>query len=187
MGSNGLTSARHDVFYNTLAEKYPESYDPSVPADLVYSGSYALTDLVEDAPMNAGRLVLSPTRTYLPVASAILNEMRAKVHGMVHCSGGGQTKCMKYMPSNARVVKNGLPEAPAVFKLIQANSGSSNREMFEVFNMGIRLEIYCPETSAQSIINLAQSFGVGAHLIGRVEEGVKKALEIHCAGERIVY
>lgn len=147
-----------------------------------------MTDPAPDAHFeNIGQMLLSPTRTFAPIIRKLLDEHFDQIHGMIHCSGGGQTKCLKYMPSNVRLVKDGLPEAPAVFNLLQANSGCNNREMLEVFNMGIRLEVYCPQDSAQSIIELAKSFGVGAHLIGRVETDVKKSLEIHWAGEQIVY
>jgi phosphoribosylformylglycinamidine cyclo-ligase len=172
-----LTSARHDVFYNTLAEKYPESYDPSVPADLVYSGSYALTDLVEDAPMNAGRLVLSPTRTYLPVASAILNELRSKVHGMVHCSGGGQTKVLHFT-ENVHVIKDNLFATPPLFRMIQEESKTPWQEMYKVFNMGHRMEFYTDEETALEIINYADQVGCAAQIIGRVEAGEGNTLEI---------
>jgi phosphoribosylformylglycinamidine cyclo-ligase len=177
MGSNGLTSARHDVFYNTLAEKYPESYDPSVPADLVYSGSYALTDLVEDAPMNAGRLVLSPTRTYLPVASAILNELRSKVNGMVHCSGGGQTKVLHFT-ENVHVIKDNLFATPPLFRMIQEESKTPWQEMYRVFNMGHRLEIYTDAASANRMIEIARSFQIDAQIVGRVEASEVKKLTI---------
>ena len=177
MGSNGLTSARHDVFYNTLAEKYPESYDPSVPADLVYSGSYALTDLVEDAPMNAGRLVLSPTRTYLPVASAILNELRSKVNGMVHCSGGGQTKVLHFI-ENVHVIKDNLFATPPLFRMIQEESKTPWQEMYRVFNMGHRLEIYTDAESANRMIEIARSFQIDAQIVGRVETSEVKKLTI---------
>ncbi len=177
MGSNGLTSARHDVFYNTLAEKYPESYDPSVPADLVYSGSYALTDLVEDAPMNAGRLVLSPTRTYLPVASAILNELRSKVNGMVHCSGGGQTKVLHFT-ENVHVIKDNLFATPPLFRMIQEESKTPWQEMYRVFNMGHRLEIYTDAHSANRMIEIARSFKIDAQIVGRVEASEVKKLTI---------
>jgi phosphoribosylformylglycinamidine cyclo-ligase len=177
MGSNGLTSARHDVFYNTLAEKYPESYDPSVPADLVYSGSYALTDLVEDAPMNAGRLVLSPTRTYLPVASAILNELRSKVNGMVHCSGGGQTKVLHFT-ENVHVIKDNLFATPPLFRMIQEESKTPWQEMYRVFNMGHRLEIYTDAASAYRMIEIARSFQIDAQIVGRVEASTVKKLTI---------
>jgi phosphoribosylformylglycinamidine cyclo-ligase len=177
MGSNGLTSARHDVFYNTLAEKYPESYDPTLPADLVYSGSYSLTDLVEDTPLNAGRLVLSPTRTYLPVARAILQEMRSKVHGMVHCSGGGQTKVLHFVDS-LHIVKDNLFSTPPLFRMIQQESKTPWQEMYRVFNMGHRLEIYTDAASAERMIEIARGFHIDAQIVGRVEGSENKKLTI---------
>jgi phosphoribosylformylglycinamidine cyclo-ligase len=177
MGSNGLTSARHDVFYKSLAEKYPESYDPAVPSDLIYSGSYALTDLVEDAPLNAGRLVLSPTRTYLPVARAILSEMRARVKGMVHCSGGGQTKVLHFT-ENVHVVKDNLFATPPLFRMIQEESKTPWQEMYRVFNMGHRLEIYTDADSAARMIEIARSFQIEAQIVGQVEAAESKKLTI---------
>jgi phosphoribosylformylglycinamidine cyclo-ligase len=177
MGSNGLTSARHDVFYKSLAEKYPESFDSAVPSDLVYSGSYALTDLVEDAPLNAGRLVLSPTRTYLPVASAILKEMRSKVNGMVHCSGGGQTKVLHFV-DNVHVVKDNLFATPPLFRMIQEESKTPWQEMYRVFNMGHRLEIYTDHDSAGRMIEIARSFQIDAQIVGRVESSAERKLTI---------
>jgi phosphoribosylformylglycinamidine cyclo-ligase len=177
MGSNGLTSARHDVFYNTLAEKYPESFDPALPSDLVYSGSYSLTDLVEDAPLNAGRLVLSPTRTYLPVARAILQEMRSKVHGMVHCSGGGQTKVLHFVDS-LHIVKDNLFSTPPLFRMIQQESKTPWQEMYRVFNMGHRLEIYTDAASAERMIEIARGFHIDARIVGRVESSESRTLTI---------
>ena len=186
MGSNGLTSARHDVFYKSLAEKYPESYDPSVPSDLVYTGSYALTDLVEDAPLNAGRLVLSPTRTYLPVASAILNELRSKVNGMVHCSGGGQTKVLHFT-ENVHVIKDNLFATPPLFRMIQEESKTPWQEMYRVFNMGHRLEIYTDAQSANRMIEIARSFQIDARIVGRVEASSKKMLTIRSEHGEFIY
>ncbi len=186
MGSNGLTSARHDVFYNTLAEKYPESYDPAIPSDLVYSGSYSLTDLVEDAPMNAGRLVLSPTRTYLPIAAAILNEMRAKVRGMVHCSGGGQTKVLHFT-ENVHVIKDNLFATPPLFRMIQEESKTAWQEMYRVFNMGHRLEIYTDAESANRMIEIARGFHIDAQIVGRVEASSKKMLTIRSEHGEFIY
>jgi phosphoribosylformylglycinamidine cyclo-ligase len=177
MGSNGLTSARHDVFYHTLAEKYPESYDPSLPDDLVYSGSYALTDPVEDTPLNAGRLVLSPTRTYLPLASAILSELRSKVHGMVHCSGGGQTKVLHFTDA-LHIIKDNLFPTPPLFRMIQEESKTPWQEMYRVFNMGHRLEIYTDAESAARMIEIAERFHIDARIVGRVESSNKKMLTI---------
>lgn len=177
MGSNGLTSARHDVFYHTLAEKYPESYDPSLPDDLVYSGSYALTDPVEDTPLNAGRLVLSPTRTYLPLASAILSELLSKVHGMVHCSGGGQTKVLHFTDA-LHIIKDNLFPTPPLFRMIQEESKTPWQEMYRVFNMGHRLEIYTDAESAARMIEIAERFHIDARIVGRVESSNKKLLTI---------
>lgn len=186
MGSNGLTSARHDVFYNTLASKYPESFDPSLPSDLVYSGSYALTDLVEDAPLNAGRLVLSPTRTYLPVARAILAEMRSKVHGMVHCSGGGQTKVLHFVDA-LHVVKDNLFATPPLFRMIQQESKTPWQEMYRVFNMGHRLEIYTDAASAVRMIEIARGFHIDAQIVGRVEASPVKKLTIQSEQGEFIY
>jgi phosphoribosylformylglycinamidine cyclo-ligase len=188
IGSNGLTSARHDALLEDYAQLFPESFDPILSDKVRYIGKNRLTDPAPDAHFkDLGQMLLSPTRTFAPIIRKLLDMHFDDVHGLIHCSGGGQTKCLKYMPSNVRVVKDGLPEPPPIFKLIQANSGSNDREMFEVFNMGIRLEIYCPKHAADSILKLASAFGVGAHVIGRVEADVKKSLEIHWNGERIVY
>ena len=186
MGSNGLTSARHDVFYNSLASKYPESYDPTLPADLVYSGSYALTDLVEDAPLNAGRLVLSPTRTYLPVAKAILAELRSQVHGMVHCSGGGQTKVLHFVDA-LHVVKDNLFATPPLFRMIQQESKTPWQEMYRVFNMGHRLEIYTDALSAERMIEIARGFHIDGQIIGRVEASSVKKLTIRSEHGEFIY
>ena len=186
MGSNGLTSARHDVFYNTLAERYPESYDPSVPSDLVYSGSYSLTDLVEDTPLNAGRLVLSPTRTYLPIAAAILSELRSKVHGMVHCSGGGQTKVLHFT-ENVHVIKDNLFATPPLFRMIQEESKTEWQEMYRVFNMGHRLEIYTDAESANCMIEIARGFHIDAQIVGRVEASANKSLTIRSEHGEFIY
>ena len=169
MGSNGLTSARHDVFGKDLAEKYPESYDRSLPAELVYSGSKGLTDEVEGSPVNAGKLVLSPTRTYAPVIKRILDEMRDKIHGMVHCSGGAQTKVMHFV-ENKHIIKDNLFPVPVLFDLIQKESGTSWQEMYKVFNMGHRMEIYVSPEYASRIIEISQSFGIEGRIVGRVED-----------------
>lgn len=166
MGSNGLTSARHDVLGNYLAALYPESFDPEVPSELVYSGSRRLTDAVEGTPLNVGQLVLSPTRTYAPVVKAILSEIRP--HGMVHCSGGAQTKVLHFV-DNLHVVKDNLFPIPPLFRLIQEESGTAWSEMYKVFNMGHRLEVYLPEAEAQRVIEISRSFGIDAQVIGRVE------------------
>ena len=178
MGSNGLTSARHDVFEKYLANKYPESFDASVPQDLVYSGQMKLTDAVENSPLNAGKLVLSPTRTYAPIVKKILNRFDAKtIHGMVHCSGGAQTKVLHFV-ENLHIIKNNLFEVPPLFKLIQAQSQTEWREMYKVFNCGHRLEIYVPAEIAQEIIEISKSFGVAAQVVGRVEASDRKKLTI---------
>ena len=173
MGSNGLTSARHDVFAKYLAEKYPESYDKAVPEELVYSGSYKLTDEVEGAPINAGKLVLSPTRTYAPVIKRILDEMRSEIHGMVHCTGGAQTKVLHFVGENCHVIKDNMVPVPPLFKAIAQESGTDWAEMYKVFNMGHRMEIYVSPEQADRIIEISKSFNIDAQVIGRVEEGTR--------------
>ncbi|WP_107039895.1 AIR synthase related protein [Brumimicrobium mesophilum] len=177
MGSNGLTSARHDVFHKYLAEKFPESFDPSVPDDLVYSGNYKLTDEVEGSALDAGKLVLSPTRTYAPIIKKILDNHRADVHGMVHCSGGAQTKVLHFI-DNLHIVKDNLFPIPPLFKAIHEESGTDWKEMYKVFNMGHRMELYVPEEIAQDIIKISESFNVDAQIVGRVEESESKKLTI---------
>ncbi|MBQ4917300.1 MAG: phosphoribosylformylglycinamidine cyclo-ligase [Muribaculaceae bacterium] len=177
MGSNGLTSARHDVFAKYLAEKYPESFDKNVPNDLIYSGNVKLTDKVEGVDIDAGKLVLSPTRTYAPVIKRILDEMRDKIHGMVHCSGGAQTKILHFI-DNKHVIKDNLFPTPPLFKLIQEQSGTDWKEMYKVFNMGHRMEIYLAPEDAEKIIEIAQSFGIEAQIVGRVEDAPEKKLTI---------
>lgn len=177
MGSNGLTSARHDVFDKYLAEKYPESFDHSVPSELVYSGKVKLTDKVEGAPLDAGKLVLSPTRTYAPVIKKILENHRDKIHGMVHCSGGAQTKVLHFV-DNVHVIKDNMFPVPPLFRLIQEQSGTDWKEMYQVFNMGHRMEIYLPEADAQEIIAISESFGIDAQIVGRVEASDSKKLTI---------
>lgn len=177
MGSNGLTSARHDVFGKYLAERYPESYDAAVPQELVYSGSTALTDTVDGVPVNAGKLVLSPTRTYAPVIKAILDKMRSDIHGMVHCSGGAQTKVMHFV-ENKHVIKDNLFPVPPLFDLIQRQSGTPWEEMYKVFNMGHRMEIYLAPEHAQAIIDIAAGFGIEARIVGRVEAAPANRLTI---------
>jgi phosphoribosylformylglycinamidine cyclo-ligase len=177
MGSNGLTSARHDVFHKYLAEKFPESFDPSVPDDLVYSGNYKLTDEVEGSPLNAGKLVLSPTRTYAPIIKKILDNHRADIHGMVHCSGGAQTKVLHFI-DNLHIVKDNLFPIPPLFKAIHEESGTDWKEMYTVFNMGHRMELYVPKEIAQDIIEISESFNVDAQIVGRVEESDTKKLTI---------
>lgn len=177
MGSNGLTSARHDVFAKYLAEKYPESYDAAVPTELVYSGNVSLTDAVEGAPINAGQLVLSATRTYAPVIKKILDEMRPKIHGMVHCSGGAQTKIMHFV-TDKHVIKDNLFPIPPLFKLIQEQSGTDWKEMYKVFNMGHRMEIYLAPEDAERVIEISKSFNIDAQIVGRVEDAAQNSLTI---------
>ena len=178
MGSNGLTSARHDVFDKYLSQKYPESYDSSIPSDLVYSGKMKLTDLIEDLGINAGKLVLSPTRTYAPVISLILKELRHDIHGMIHCSGGAQTKILHFLNEGLRVVKNNLFPIPPLFKLIQEQSQTDWEEMYKVFNMGHRMEIYLPKEHAQKVIDLSKTFNIDAQIVGHVEKSNSKSLQI---------
>lgn len=179
MGSNGLTSARHDVFAHELAKKYPESYDAAVPEELVYSGNKNLTDTVDGSPLDAGRLVLSPTRTYAPIIKAILSEMRAKIHGMVHCSGGAQTKVLHFV-KNKKIIKDNLFSIPPLFKLIHEESGTPPQEMYKVFNMGHRMELYVAPEDAERIIEISRSYGVDAQIVGRVEDRAEgNSLEIH--------
>lgn len=173
MGSNGLTSARHDVFAKYLAEKYPESYDKAVPEELVYSGNYRLIDAVEGSPLNAGKLVLSPTRTYAPVIKALLDEMRPEIHGMVHCTGGAQTKVLHFVGDNCKVIKDNMFPVPPLFKAIAEQSGTDWAEMYKVFNMGHRMEIYVRPELADKVIALSQSFHIDAQIVGRIEEGEK--------------
>lgn len=177
MGSNGLTSARHDVFNKSVAEKYPETYDNGLPAELVYCGGVGLTDKVEGAPVCAGKLVLSPTRTYAPIIKDILTDMRPLVHGMVHCSGGAQTKILNFV-GNVHVIKDNLFDVPPLFDLIRRESGTDPREMYKVFNMGHRMEIYCPASAADEVIARSRRFGVDAKVIGRVEEAPVKRLSV---------
>ncbi|KAA6329600.1 Phosphoribosylformylglycinamidine cyclo-ligase [termite gut metagenome] len=173
MGSNGLTSARHDVFSNYLAERYPESYDALLPADLVYSGTLKLTDSIEGSPLDAGKLVLSPTRTYAPVIKKIVDAFRPQIHGMVHCSGGAQTKVLHFI-DNVRVVKDNLFPIPPLFRTIQEQSGTDWAEMYKVFNMGHRMEIYLSEEFAEKVIEISKGFGVDAKVVGCVEKGEKE-------------
>jgi phosphoribosylformylglycinamidine cyclo-ligase len=178
MGSNGLTSARHDVFSNYLADKYPESFDASVPKNLVYSGNVKLTDSVENSPIDAGKLVLSPTRTYAPIIKTILDKYTPNdIHGMVHCSGGAQTKVLHFV-DNVHVIKDNLYPVPPLFKLIQEQSATDWKEMYQVFNCGHRMELYVPETIANDIIEISKSFGVAAQIVGRVEASESKKLTI---------
>ncbi len=173
MGSNGLTSARHDVFSKYLAEKYPESFDHAVPEELVYSGTKRLDDAIENCPLTAGKMVLSPTRTYAPVIKRILDEMRPEIHGMVHCTGGAQTKVLHFVGDNCKVVKDNMFPIPPLFKTIQEESKTDWSEMYKVFNMGHRLEIYVSPEQAEKVIEISKSFNIDAQIIGHIEEGQK--------------
>lgn len=178
MGSNGLTSARHDVFAKYLAEKYPETYDHAVPQELVYSGTKHLTDAIEALGVDAGQLVLSPTRTYAPVIRQVLDELRSDIHGMVHCTGGAQTKVLHFVGDNCRVIKDHLFPVPPLFRLIKKESNTDWREMYKVFNMGHRMELYVHPDIAPRIIDISRSFNIDAQIVGRVEEG-PRCLIIH--------
>jgi phosphoribosylformylglycinamidine cyclo-ligase len=186
IGSNGLTSARHDMFNNYLANKYPESYDDLIPSSLVYTGKYKLTDRIPGINLDAGKLLLSPTRTYAPIIIAVLKEIREHIHGMVHCSGGAQTKVMKFV-NNLHIIKDNMFPVPPLFKIIQEQSGTDWDEMYEVFNMGHRFEIYLPEEYAQAVIDISKSFSVDAQIIGRVETAEKKMLTIKSDMGEFVY
>ncbi|MBO4268988.1 MAG: phosphoribosylformylglycinamidine cyclo-ligase [Bacteroidaceae bacterium] len=178
MGSNGLTSARHDVFGKQVAKKYPETYDPAVPEDLVYSGGLNLTDKVQDSPLDAGKLVLSPTRTYAPVVKKLLDALRPQIHGMVHCSGGAQTKILHFV-ENVHVIKDNLFPIPPLFRTIQEQSGTEWKEMYKVFNCGHRFEVYLPQEYARQVIDISKSFGIDARIIGRIEPSDHTHLTIH--------
>lgn len=186
MGSNGLTSARHDVFANYLATKYPESYDSSIPSNLVYSGNMKLTDMIEGLGIDAGKLVLSPTRTYAPVIKQILDKLRPVIHGMVHCSGGAQTKVLHFV-DKVKITKNNLFPVPPLFKLIQEQSGTDWKEMYKVFNMGHRMEIYLPSEYAEAVIDISKSFGIDAQIVGYVEKSDKTELLIDSEFGRFEY
>ena len=186
MGSNGLTSARHDVFGKYLATKYPESYDNAVPDELVYSGTLKLTDKIAELGIDAGKLVLSPTRTYAPVIKKLLDEMRSQIHGMVHCSGGAQTKIMHFV-EKMRVVKNNLFPVPPLFNIIQEQSGTDWHEMYKVFNMGHRMEIYVDSSNAQKVIEISHSFGIDAQIVGYTEESDRNELIIESDKGRFEY
>ncbi len=193
IGSNGLTSARHDALSKYYADNYKESYDNTLPADVVYIGKnklttdYGLPAAAGQQFGTIGELLLSPTRTYAPVLKSLLQDHFEKIHGLIHCSGGGQTKCMKYLPGNFRIIKDNLFDVPPVFTVIQENSGSSWKEMYEVFNMGCRLEIYCSAQDAQLMIDAANAFNIDAQVIGRVEATEKKELLIRAGGNEIQY
>lgn len=184
IASNGLTSARHDVLQKEYAQKYPETYEPTLDADVVYIGPHKMTDTitVEGAETTIGKLLLSPTRSFAPVMKILLQEHFDAIHGLVHCSGGGQTKCLKYVPEQVRVVKDNLFPAPKIFDLIQKASGADDREMYQVFNMGTRLEIYTPKQEAEQMIGISRALGVDARIIGRVEASDKKSLIIKTPG-----
>ncbi|MDT0644604.1 AIR synthase-related protein [Zunongwangia sp. F363] len=187
MGSNGLTSARHDVFSKVLAEKYPESFDNSIPDDLIYSGTKKLTDKIENSPLDAGKLVLSPTRTYAPIIKKILSRFSNKeICGMVHCSGGAQTKILHFI-ENLHIIKNNMFEVPPLFKLIQEESKTDWKEMYQVFNMGHRMELYVDASVADEIISISQSFNVDAQIIGKVEASENKKLSINSEYGNFVY
>ena len=186
MGSNGLTSARHDVLDHFYAQKYPESFDDGIPAELTYTGNKKLTDLVDIKGMDVGRLILSPTRTYAPVIKSILGEHRSHIHGMVHCSGGGQTKVLHFI-EKMNVIKDDLFPVPPLFKMIQSQSGTTWEEMYKVFNMGHRMEIYLPEQFAESIIVISKQFNVDAKVIGHCEPSTQKGLTIHSESGTYLY
>ena len=186
MGSNGLTSARHDVFNKVVAEKYPETFDSSIPLDLVYSGKYHLTDAT-DTELNVGKLVLSPTRTYAPVMIEILKKFRKQIDGVVHCSGGALTKVLHFSNDGLHIIKDNLFDVPPLFKIIHEQSGTDWKEMFKVFNMGQRLEIYVDEEHADEIISISKSFNIDAQIIGRVEKGEGKSLTIQNGGKEYKY
>lgn len=186
MGSNGLTSARHDVFHKSIGEQYPETYDAGIDASVVYVGQHQLTDAVAGTPLDAGKLVLSPTRTYAPILKPILSELRPYIHGLVHCSGGAQTKVLHFI-DDLRVIKDNLLPVPPLFELIQASSGTSYREMYQVFNMGHRMEVYLPEAHAAQVIATAEAFGVAAQVIGRVEAAQETQVHLETPYGSFVY
>ena len=198
IGSNGLTSARHDVLHKSYGEKFPESYDNALDKDVVYIGSHFFNDKIRtedfrpgtlpaDQELSIGQLLLSPTRTYAPLLKAILENYFDAVHGLIHCSGGGQTKCMKYLPGNFRIIKDNLPDVPPIFDIIQRSSGTSNREMFQVFNMGCRLEVFTDEKSASTLIGIGKQFGIEARITGYVHDNDRKELVLKVNGEEIIY
>lgn len=186
MGSNGLTSARHDVFGKYLAEKYPESYDTHVPEDLIYSGTKKLTEPVDGTGLDAGKLVLSPTRTYAPVVREVLKQMRSSIHGMVHCSGGAQTKVLNFV-DHKHIVKDNMLPVPPLFRLIHEQSGTDWREMYRVFNMGHRFEIYVAQEDAQNVIDIANSFGIESQVIGHIEDSSENKLTIKSEFGTFIY
>jgi phosphoribosylformylglycinamidine cyclo-ligase len=183
LGSNGLTSARHDVLSHYYAEKYPETFEPTLDKDVVYLGKNKMTDTLAIEgfadPISIGKLLLSPTRTYAPLVKKILDTHFADIHGMIHCSGGGQTKCMKYLPTTLKIIKDNLFTPPPIFNLIQENAGSDNKEMYQVFNMGHRLEIFTNQQTAEALIAIAAEFNIEAQILGRVEAAQKSSLHLH--------
>jgi len=197
IGSNGLTSARHDILSKHYAKNYPETFEPSLNEQVIYIGGHMMSEKLPDTDseksgiydknLNIGKLLLSPTRTYAPLMRILLENYFSKIDGVIHCSGGGQTKCMKYLPQPLRVIKDNLFEAPYIFKLIQQNSGADDREMYQVFNMGHRLEIFTDEATAFKMINDANALGIDAQIVGRVEESHKRELCLHVKGEKIIY
>lgn len=193
IGSNGLTSARHDVISKYYKENFPESFDNSLSDDVVYIGKHRMTDEVavkfrnKEIKTNIGKLILSPTRTFAPVVKTILEEHFDKINGLIHCSGGGQTKCMKYVPENVHVIKDNLFDTPEIFQIIQQSSGADDREMYQVFNMGCRLEIYTDEKNADQLISITRGFDIDAQVIGRVEESDEKQLSIKTKDTKIIY
>ena len=191
LGSNGLTSARHDVLSKWYAKEYKESFDNNLPNEVVYIGKHLLTDEIAlpnySKTITVGKLLLSPTRTYAPLLTNLLQHHFDKIHGLIHCSGGGQTKCMKYLPGNFKIIKDNLFAPPHIFNIIQQSSGSSNKEMYEVFNMGCRLELYCNPSHAKTMIDAAANLGIAAQIIGRVAASHKKELVIQLNNEELVY
>src|SRR4051794_14818878 len=189
LGSNGLTSARHDVLSKYYAEQYPETYEPSLANEVVYIGKNRITDqlAIENSQFTIGKLLLSPTRTYAPLMKVLLEEKLEDLHGVIHCSGGGQTKCMKYLPSTMRVIKDNLFTPPPIFQLIQQNSGADNKEMYQVFNMGHRLEIFTNEQAAEKMIYAAKQFNIEAKIVGRTEKSDAKELVLYAGEEKIEY
>jgi phosphoribosylformylglycinamidine cyclo-ligase len=186
MGSNGLTSARHDVFHHDYTKKYPESFDPSVSDNLIYSGKYKVTDSIPGVEVNIGKLVLSPTRTYAPIIVEVLKELRSEIHGMVHCSGGAQTKVLHFI-DNLHIIKNNLFDIPPLFKIIHEESGTDWKEMYKVFNMGHRMELYLNEKHAEQVIGISKKFGVEAKIIGRVEASSQKQVTVKSGVGEFVY
>ena len=187
IASNGLTSARHDVLAKFYAEQYKETYETSLADQVVYIGKHRMTDTIPNASISVGKLLLSPTRTYAPLLKLLLEEHFDAIHGLIHCSGGGQTKCMKYLPGNFRIVKDNLFDPPVIFQLIQQASGADLREMYQVFNMGHRMEIFTDAASADKMIAAGKKFGIEAKVVGRVEAGSKKELLLQTGGEEVVY